>query len=66
MNWMAKNWNSNPEQESYYRSQGVDGTKCSFLNYLNTHGFYCPEAVDAVKGLAGILKRVPNNEFLLS
>jgi len=46
VDWMTKNWNSKPDLEAYYRSKGVDGTLCSFLNYLNLNGFYCPEAQD--------------------
>jgi len=46
VDWMTKNWNASPENEAYYRSHGVDGTICSFLNYLNLNGFYCPEAQD--------------------
>ena len=47
MDWLQSNWNIDGDSEEYYKSQGVDGTKCSFLNYLNLHGFYCPEAKDA-------------------
>lgn len=49
VDWMARNWNANPEQEAYYRSRGVDGSKCSFLNFLNLNGFFCPEAADFTK-----------------
>lgn len=49
VDWMTKNWNASPDSEAFYRSKGVDGTQCSFLNYLNFNGFYCPEAQDAGK-----------------
>lgn len=49
MEWLSQNWNRDASTESYYRQNGVDGSKCSFLNFLNLHGFYCPEAVDAAK-----------------
>jgi len=49
VNELSRTWNQNSEQMKYYINQGVDGTKCSFLNYLNTHGFYCPEAADYAK-----------------
>jgi len=49
MDWLASNWNKDPGTEEYYRANGVDGSNCSFLNFLNLHGFYCPEAIDAAK-----------------
>lgn len=47
--WMQENWNKTTWQEEYYRAKGVDGSLCSFLNYLNEEGLYCPEAADASK-----------------
>lgn len=49
MKWLSENWNRDAATEQYYRSQGVDGSRCSYLTFLNLHGFYCPEAKDAGK-----------------
>lgn len=49
MDELRRTWLVNPGQEAYYRSQGVDGTQCSFLTYLNLNGFFCPEAADTGK-----------------
>lgn len=44
-----KTWNSNPDLEKEYRAKGVDGSYCKMLDYLNSNGFFCPEAVDLVQ-----------------
>ena len=46
VNELQQTWAKDPETEASYRKDGVDGGKCSFLTYLNKHGFYCPEAQD--------------------
>jgi len=46
VNELQQSWTKDPDRESELRAAGVDGSKCSFLTYLNKNGFYCPEAGD--------------------
>eukprot|EP00808_Paulinella_micropora_P007170 g54995.t1 len=44
--YLLSEWNKTEENKTYYLANGVDGTYCSFLTFLNMHGLYCPEAAD--------------------
>jgi len=48
---LKSTWNKDADSLEYYRGQGVDGSTCSFLNFLNKNGFYCPEAADVRRAM---------------
>merc|ERR1719427_1229481 len=39
LGWMSRHWKSNP----HYKNHGVDGSVCSFREYLSEVENFCPE-----------------------
>lgn len=44
--YIFNNWDKTIDSKNFYKSKGVDGTRCSIVNYLHNNGFYCPEVKD--------------------